>query len=255
MKIYVCIKHVPDTAAKITVVGKNRIDGRVTHIINPYDENAIEAADRLRKQVGNAEVIAVTVGKAEAESSLRSALAMGADRGLLICSAQSTDSILTARALKAAIAQDGNPDIIFTGKESIDSEGFQTMFRLGAAFNMPVAVDVTAFHLEDGIVTAECKMNAGGLEIIRMPVPCIIGAGKALNSPRYPTLPDIIKARKKPIRTIELDRLNLPAAAGSLEILELRPAVEQRRGRIIGGSPAEAVRELVRLLREEAKVI
>lgn len=255
MRIYVCVKHVPDTAAKITILGNSRIDERVTHIINPYDENAIEAAVQLKTQVGNAEVIAVTLGKAAAESTLRSALAMGADRGLFICGAQTADSMVTARALKAAIDQDGIPDIIFTGKESVDSEGFQTMFRLGAAFRMPVAVDVTAFNFEGGHVTVECKMNAGGLEVIRMPLPCIIGAGKALNSPRYPTLPEIMKARKKPVRTIDFDSLKLPAAAGSMKILQLRPVVDQRRSKIIGGPPGEAVRELIRLLREEAKVI
>lgn len=255
MKIYVCVKHVPDTAAKISIIGNNRIDEQVTFIINPYDENAIEAAARLKKQVGHAEVIAVTLGKEAAESTLQSAMAMGADRGIFIRSNYSPDSMVTARALKAAIEQDGNPDIIFTGNESIDSEGFQTMFRLGAALNVPVATNVVAFKLDGRFVTAECKMNAGGIEVIRMPIPCIVGAGKALNKPRYPTLPDIMKARKKPIRTITLDRLDLRPPAGSMEILKLRPAVEKRRSKIIAGSPEEAVRELIRLLRQEAKVI
>jgi electron transfer flavoprotein beta subunit len=138
MKIYVCVKHVPDTAAKITITGNNQIDEKVTFIINPYDENAIEAAAGLKKQGGDAEIVAVTLGKAAAESTLRSALAMAADRGLFIHSDYSPDSLVTARALKAAIEQDGKPDIIFTGNESIDSEGFQTMFRLGAALNVPV---------------------------------------------------------------------------------------------------------------------
>jgi electron transfer flavoprotein beta subunit len=120
---------------------------------------------------------------------------------------------------------------------------------------MPVASNVAAFKLEDRRVTVESKMNAGDMAVIQMTLPCIVGAGKALNQPRYPTLPDIMKARKKPIETIDLDKLNLAAAAGRMEILKLRPVVEQRRGKIIEGSPAEAVSELIRLLREEAKVI
>ncbi len=163
--------------------------------------------------------------------------------------------MVTARALKAAIEQDGKPDIIFTGNESIDSEGFQTMFRLGAALNVPVVSNVVAFKMEGRYVTAECKMDAGSMGVIRMPLPCIVGAGKALNKPRYPTLPDIMKARKKPIRTITLDSLGLDSPAGSMEIVELRPAVEKRRGQIIEGPFEKAVPELVRLLREEAKVI
>ena len=255
MKIYVCVKHVPDTAAKITIVGDNQIAEKVTFIINPYDENAIEAAAGLKKQVADAQIIAVTLGKAAAESTLRSALAMGADRGLLIRSDYNPDSLVTARALKAAIEQDGKPDIIFTGNESIDSEGFQTMFRLGAALKIPVASNVVAFKMEGRFVTAECKMDAGSIGVIRMPLPCIVGAGKALNKPCYPTLPDIMKARKKPIRTITLDSLDLDSPAGSMQVVELRPAVEKRRGKIIGGPPEKAVQELVRLLREEAKVI
>jgi electron transfer flavoprotein beta subunit len=255
MKIYVCIKHVPDTAAKITITGNNQIDENVTFIINPYDENAIEAAARLKKRIGDAEIIAVTLGKEAAESTLQSALAMGADRGLLICCDYNPDSMVTARALKAAIEQDGRPDIIFTGNESIDSEGFQTMFRLGAFLDVPVANNVVALKMEEGFVTAECKMDAGSTGVIRMPLPCIVGAGKALNKPRYPTLPDIMKARKKPIRTIALDSLDLGSPAGSMEVVELRPAVEKRRGQIIEGPLEKAVSELVRLLREEAKVV
>jgi electron transfer flavoprotein beta subunit len=163
--------------------------------------------------------------------------------------------MLTARALKAAIEQDGQPDIIFTGSESIDAEGLQTMFRLGAALNFPVASNVVAFKLEDRFVTAECKMDAGRIEVIRMPLPCIVGAGKALNQPRYPTLPDIMKARKKPIRSVALDSLELDSPAGGMEIVELRPAVERRHSKIIAGSAEEAVTELVRLLKAEARVI
>ena len=255
MNIYVCVKHVPDTAARITIIDDNQIHEKVTFIINPYDENAIEAASGLKRQVAAAEIIAVTLGKAAAEATLRSALAMGADRGILIRCERNPDSLVTARAIKAAIEQDGGPDIILGGSESIDSEGFQTLFRLGAAFNMPVASNVTSFDLADGEVSVDSKMNAGETAVIRMPLPCIVGAGKALNQPRYPTLPDIMKARKKPIQTIDLDSLNLAAAAGSMETLELRPVVEQRRSKIIEGTTDAAVTELIRLLQQEAKVI
>ena len=107
MKIFVCVKHVPDSAAKITIQGKNQFNESITFILNPYDEHAVEEAARVKKQVGDCEVIAVSVGKRDAENTLRSALAMGADRAILIQTDGRPDSIVTARALKAAIEQDG----------------------------------------------------------------------------------------------------------------------------------------------------
>ena len=255
MRIYVCVKHVPDSAANIKIVGDNQIDESVTFLMNPYDEHAIEEAARLKEKVGQAEVIAVCLGKKGAANTIQSALAMGADRGILITTDRPPDSLVTARALKAAIERDGRPDIIFTGKESIDSEGFQTMYRLAAAMDMPAASGVEAFLLEQGRVTVECELEAGAREVIEMPLPCVIGCGKALNKPRYPTLPAIIKARKKEVKQIELESLKIEKPAGSIEILELKPAVEERRAQEINGTPEEIAGEIVRILREEAKVI
>lgn len=255
MRVYVCVKHVPDSAAKITIVGNNQIDESVTFLMNPYDEHAIEEAARLKEQVGEAEVIAVTLGKADAANTIQSALAMGADRGILVTTDGQPDSLVTARALKAAIEQDGRPDIIFTGKESIDSEGFQTMYRLAAAMDMPAASGVESFSLERGRVLVECDLEAGAREVIEMSLPCVIGCGKGLNKPSYPTLPAIIKARKKKVKQIDLQSLNLAKPAGSIEILELKPAVEARHPQEVKGTLQEIAGELVRILQEEAKIL
>jgi electron transfer flavoprotein beta subunit len=255
MNIYVCVKHVPDSAAKITITGNNQIDESVTFLMNPYDEHAIEEAARLKARMAEAEVIAVSVGKADAANTIQSALAMGADRGILVTTDKQPDSLVTARALKAAIDQDGRPDIIFTGKESIDSEGFQTMFRLAAAMDMPAASGVESFALAQGKVRVECDLEAGARSVIEMPLPCVIGCGKGLNKPSYPTLPAIIKARKKEVKQIDLQSLKIEAPAGSIEILKLRPAVEARNPHEIRGSSEEIAAELMRILREEAKVI
>jgi len=255
MNIYVCVKHVPDSAARITITGKNQIDESVTFLMNPYDEHAIEEAARLKAQVVEAEVIAISLGKADAANTIQSALAMGADRGILVTTDKQPDSLVTARALKAAIEQDGRPDIIFTGKESIDSEGFQTMFRLAAAMDMPAASGVESFALAQGRVRVECDLEAGTRSVIEMPLPCVIGCGKGLNKPSYPTLPAIIKARKKEVKQIDLQSLKIEAPAGRIEILELKPAVEARHPQEVKGTPEEVAAELVRILREEAKVI
>jgi electron transfer flavoprotein beta subunit len=255
MRIYVCAKHVPDSAASIKIIGSSQIDESVTFLMNPYDEHAIEEAARLKEKVGQAEVIAVCLGKKGAANTIQSALAMGADRGILVTTDRPPDSLFTARALKAAIEQDGRPDIIFTGKEAIDSEGFQTMFRLAAALDMPAVSGFEAFTLEQGRVMVECEMEAGARQVIEMPLPCVVGCSKGLNKPRYPTLPAIIKARKKEVKQIALESLKIEKPAGSIEILELLPAVEKRSPRELQGNPQEIAAELVRILKEEAKVI
>ena len=255
MKIYVCVKHVPDTAARITILEENRIDERVTFIINPYDENAVEEAARIKRDIGDAEVIAVTLGNLAAEATLRAALAMGADRGIFIKTDDYPDSMVTAAALKAAIESDGKPGIILTGKESIDSEGFQTMYRLAANFNIPAASNVVSLSLEPDTVIVEYELEAGAREVVELLLPCVIGAGKSLNKPNYPTLPAIMKARQKEIKQIDLKDLNYEIPPGRVEILELRPAVEERQAREISGTPDEVAEELVRILQEEARVL
>jgi len=255
MRIYVCVKHVPDTAARITILEDNRIDERVTFIMNPYDENAIEEAARIKRDVGDTEVIAVTLGTQAAEATLRSALAMGADRGIFIKSDDHPDSMVTAAALTAAIELDGKPDIIFTGKESIDSEGFQTMYRLAANFGIPAASNVVTLSLEPDTVIVEYELEAGAREVVELSLPCVIGTGKSLNKPNYPTLPAIMKARKKEIKQIDLEHLNLEKPAGRVEILELKPAAEDRQPKELTGTPDEVAVEIVRILQEEARVL
>ena len=255
MNIYVCVKHVPDSAATITITGKNQIDEGITFLLNPYDENAVAEAADLRERVGDSEVIAVTVGREGALSTLQSALAMGADRGLLIKADGNLDSIMAARALKAGIEQDGRPDIIFTGKESIDSEGMQTLFRLGALMDMPVASSVVDLSIEDGHARAQCEMEAGIRQVLEMPLPCIIGAAKGLNTPKYPTFMDIRDARKKEVRQIDMEDLKVDKPASGMEIIELKPAVENRQAKELKGSPQDIVNQLVEVLKHEAKVI
>jgi electron transfer flavoprotein beta subunit len=255
MQIYVCVKHVPDTAARITILDHHRIDDRITFIMNPYDENAIEEAVRIKNHTAGIEIVAVTLGSQAAETTLQSALAMGADRGILIKTDDPPDSLVTAAALKAAIESDGYPGLIFTGKESIDSEGFQTMFRLAAGLNIPAASNVISFALEQDSAVVECEQEGGAREVIEMSLPCVIGAGKGLNKPNYPTLPAIMKARKKEIKQVDIKDLVFEKPPGRVEVLELAPAVEERRPRELSGKPTEVADEIVRILQEEARVL
>ena len=255
MKIYVCVKHVPDSAATITIRDTNQIDEAITFLLNPYDENAVEESRRLKAMVEGAEVVAVTLGKPAAADTLRSAMAMGADRGILISTDTSKDAIITARALAKVIFQDGPPDIIFTGRESIDSEGMQIMYRLGTNLHIPVASNVVTFSHIGQKVRVESEIEPGSRDVMEMTTPCVIGTAKGLNKPSYPTFPDIVKARKKLITTIPLESLDITPPVSGIDIVELRPSVEKRLQKELRGTPDEAAKKLITILKEKAKVI
>ena len=256
MKIYVCVKHVPDTAAKITVVDGTGFAETCKFIVNPYDEYAVEEAVQIIKQAGDGEVVIVTVGKESAVNTMRAALALGANRGILVkTDAQFLDSSLTGQALKKAIEQDGSPDLIFCGKQSIDSEGMQTPFRLARALDLPVVTDVVGLSIGDGKAIAEREVGGGAREVVEMPMPCVIGATRGLNEPHYPKLPDIMKAKKKEINQIDIADLGLDQGSPLTEIVSLEAVAERGDARILEGSPRGAVEQLVKLLKEEDKVI
>ena len=256
MKIYVCVKHVPDTAAKITVVGGTGFADTCKFIVNPYDEYGVEEAVQLKKQFTDGEVVVVTVGQAAAANTMRAALALGADRGIFVkTELQFLDSFTTSQALSIAIGQDGTPDLIFCGKQSIDSEGMQTPFRLAKTFDMPVVTDVVGLDISDGKATAEYEIGGGAREVVEMSLPCVIGATRGLNEPHYPKLPDIMKAKKKDIKQIDIAELGLNLSAPQTEIVELEAVAERGQARMMEGSTRESVEQLVRILREEDKVI
>ncbi|MBF0243621.1 MAG: electron transfer flavoprotein subunit beta/FixA family protein [Desulfamplus sp.] len=271
MKIFVCVKHVPDSAATIVVKGENQIDEKITFLLNPYDEYAVTEAVKLKKSLlqghsssNQIEVIAISVGNNDATKTVRSAMEMGADRGILIKSDLPQDSISTAKALKAAIEQDGNPDIIFTGRESIDMVGMQTMFRLGLYFGFPVVNNIVKFTPDSDLlanrrVVVEALTEAGGRDIYDITLPCVLGAGRGLNTPIYPTFPDVVKARKREIKIVGFDDLvkieNQSQPSSKTEIIKLEMFAEKRIPKEIKGSSSEIAKEIVKILKEEAKVI
>jgi electron transfer flavoprotein beta subunit len=255
MKIIVCVKHVPDTAANIKVVGENGYDESVKFVMNPYDEYAVEEAVRTVQKNGG-EVVVVSVGKQSAVNTVRSALAVGADRGILVkTDSQFLDTATTALALKAAIEKDGKPDLVFTGKQSVDSEGMQTHYRLAEKLGLPVASEVTAFRLENGKAIVACEVGGGDREVIEMSTPCVIGATKGLNEPRYPKLPDILKAKKKPLVEMDLADLGIATSPVSATMTSLTQVKERGAATMMQGSVKEMVKDLVNRLENEAKVL
>ncbi len=256
MKIFVCVKHVPDTAAIIRVAGDAGYDdSELKFIANPYDEFGVEEAVGLVEKHGG-EVVVLTVGKATAVTSIRGALAMGADRAILVkIDGQFLDSQLTARALKAVIDQDGPADMIFTGKGSIDTESFQTQYRLAKYLGLPIVSDVSSLTVDQDKVTAQRESGGGEKQVVEMAIPCIIGAAKGLNEPRYPSLPNVMKARKKEIKEIELADLGIALSESRVTIEKLQSVPERDGARMLEGSVDEQVTELIKILKETERVL
>jgi len=255
MQIYVCVKHVPDSAANITIVDQNSIDDNLNFLLNPYDEHAVTEAVRIKKKFIGSEVVAVCLGKDDAQKTLLSALAMGADRGILVETDENHDSIETAKGLKAVIDQDKAPDLIFTGKESIDSEGMQTMFRLGALFDFPVATNVIRVEMKENLALADTELSDGVVNTYEMSLPCVIGAGKGLNTPKYPTFPDIVKSKKKQIQKFRFINLDIQSSVAGMKIMKLEPLLKKREPEQIKGDATMIAEQILNILKHEAKVI
>jgi len=256
VNIYVCIKQVPDTEATILVKdGRSINEANVKWIVSPYDEYAIEEALKLKEKVPGSTVTAMCLGPERVHSALRTALAMGADTAVHVECTASLDPSNTARALAHVIRADKDFGIIFLGKQAIDDDAHQLHIRLADELGVPVATNVLAFALDGGKVRVEREIDEGAREVIEMAIPCAVAAAKGLNTPRYASMMGIMKAKKIEIKKITLAETGVEEARNQVRLLKLSAPAEKPQGRTIPGEPAAAVQELVRLLREEAKVL
>ncbi len=248
MNILVCISRVPDTTTRIKIGGDGKTIDKtgVKYIINPYDEFAIEEGLRLREKNGGT-VTGLTIGPEVSTDILRTALAMGCDKVILVKGREDGDSYYVAKNI-AAIAKEINPDLILMGRQSIDYDSFQTPSVVGELLDMPSISVVSKLEITDGNVKADRDIE-GGKEVVETTLPCIISTQKGLNEPRYPKLPDIMKAKSKPI-----DLRDAVESENSIELLGIEIPSKQRTGKILADTD-EDINELVRLLHEEAKVI
>jgi electron transfer flavoprotein beta subunit len=248
MKIVACINHVPDTEAKLKVGadGKTIDKTGISFILNPYDEFAIEAALRLKEKNGG-ETIAITLGGDSHKETLRKALAMGIDKAILLKDDSPRDSLSIAKALAEELKK-LSPDFIMFGKQSIDYYGEQLPGLVAELLGLPSVSTVVALTLQDKKVICEREIE-GGHEIVETTYPVVISTQKGLNEPRYPSLKGIMASKSKPIE--ERQPISVPSA---VEVVSMKKPPAKQPGRIVG-TDASAVPELVRLLREEAKVI
>ena len=248
MKILAFVNHVPDTETKVKIAadGKTIDTAGVNFMLNPYNEYAVEEGLKLREKFSG-EVVVVSVGGDAHKEALRKALAMGCDKGVLLKDPSPRDSFGVARAL-ADYAKEYSPDIIFCGKQSIDYDDAQMGGLVGEMLGMPSISIVVKLEISGNDVAAEREVE-GGNEVVQSRLPIVITAQKGLNQPRYPSLKGIMEAKRK-----QIEERTISAVESKVEILSLKKPAAKAPGKIVG-TDASAVPELVRLLREEAKVI
>lgn len=259
MNLFVLLKQVPDTETKIRLKG----DGSgiekndIKWIISPYDEFAIEEALKIKEAAKAGSVTVLTVGPDRAAEALRTAVAMGADNAIHIkTDTDELDSYLVARALGEALKKE-KPDLILAGKQAIDDDQGAIPAYVAELLDLPGASVVVKIEMANDrkSLRAHREVEGGTKHILELPVPCVISVNKGINTPRYASLPGIMKAKKKEIKAYSLADLGLANEAPRTKQFGYELPPERKAGKKLSGDAAAQVKELVRLLREEAKVI
>lgn len=258
MEILVLLKQVPATESMIAIADDSvsiKTDG-LKYVINPYDELAVEEALKIREAQGGTVTI-VTAGPAKAAEAVRTALAMGADKGVLIDPGDVVcDGLATAKIL-AAVIKEMPCDLIVAGHRAVDDDNFQVGPAVAELLGMPNISMVIKEEITDGKITCTCTVE-GGTKEVEAPLPALISTQRGLNEPRYASLPGIMKAKKKPLETKSLADVGLDpqSLAAKVVIKALNTPPERKGGKIVEGDSVQAkAGELVKMLHEEAKVI
>lgn len=258
MRIAVCIKQVPDTETKVRLKPDNSgiITDGIKWIISPYDEHAIEEALKIKQAQPGTEVFVFTVGpKSRAGEALRTALAMGADEGVLIDAEEGIDNFVTAKALAGSIQKEGQFDLILTGKLAIDDNQSAVSQMLAEFIQVPHATVVSKLTSEGAAVVVERETEGGTRETFQLTLPALVGANKGLNVPRYASLPGIMKAKKKQLKEHSLSDYGLSISNNKISYSGFTLPPEKPPVKILSGDLKSQAKELAKLLREEAKVL
>lgn len=262
MNIFVCVKQVPDTETKVQPNGDGTFieTNSIKWIMNPYDEFAVEQALLLKAANAGSTVTVVRVGGVKDTEALRTALAMGADDAVLVEAEDNLDSYSTAKALKGAIEKTGRTaDIIFTGKQAIDDDCMQVPQVLAQMLDMPSVTVIVGFEQNGDQITVKREIEGGALEVYELKTPCLLATNKGINTPRYASLPGIMKAKRKPLAQHSLADVGVTPEDRRLKYSNFQLPPEKPAGKKFDASDeanqASVVAEVVKLLREEAKVI
>ncbi len=257
MNIYVCIKQVPDTETKIKLNSDSSwIDTTgVKWIMSPYDEFAVEEALRLKEKNAGSTVTVLSAGPARVVETIRTALAMGADNGIHVELPESADNNMAAKALAGALKKEAKVDIVFSGKEAIDDGAAQVSQLAAEYFGMPCVTVVAAAEYGAGSVKCKREIEGGAFEMIEASMPVWIAAQKGMNEPRYASLPNIMKAKKKEVKALKMADVGVSESDQKIRFKNFQLPPPKQAGKKIAGDPATQAKELVRLLHEEAKVV
>lgn len=257
MNIYVCIKQVPDTETKIKLNADNTgIDPTgIKWIMSPYDEFAVEEALRLKEKNAGATVTVLSAGPTRVVEAIRTALAMGCDNGIHIEIAETADNHFSAKALAGALKKEPKVDIVFTGKEAIDDGAAQTSQLIAEHFGIPCVTVVLGIEYGATSLKVKREVEGGAFEMIETTLPALIAAQKGLNEPRYASLPNIMKAKKKEVKSLKGADVGVADSDQKIRYKNFQlPPPKQAGKKLAGDVPAQA-KELVRALHEEAKVV
>lgn len=262
MNIFVCVKQVPDTETKVvpTTDGSFIETSSIKWIMNPYDEFAVEQALLLKASDAASNVIVIRVGGVKDTEALRTAMAMGADEAILVESPDHLDSYMTAKAIKGAIEKSGkNPDLILSGKQSIDSDALQVPQLLAQMLGLPSVSVVVGFEKTGSKLNLKREVEGGAIEVYEVEGACVVACNKGLNTPRYASLPGIMKAKKKPLAQYSLADVGVNDADMRVKYSQFQLPPEKPAGKKFDAMDealhAKVVSEVVGLLRTEAKVI
>ena len=249
MKLLIPVKRVIDYTVKVRVKsdGTGVETSNVKMSMNPFDEIAVEEAVRLKEAGKVEEVIAVSVGVAQCQETIRTALAMGADRGIHVASDADLEPLAVAKLLRALVDRE-SPELVILGKQAIDDDSNQTGQMLAALLGWPQATFASELELGDGTAKVIREID-GGLETIDINLPAIVTTDLRLNEPRYASLPNIMKAKKKPIDELTPDDLGVDVAPRLETLTVVEPAKRE------AGVMVDSVAELVDKLKNEARVI
>lgn len=261
MKIGICAKVTPDTDTRIKILGDGIDPAGVKWVVSPYDLFAVEEAIRTQEALGDSveEVVGYSVGPESVITQMRqSCLALGADRAVIVSgeAAESTDSLGVARCLAKAIERD-QVSLVFCGKVAVDDDNTQVPSMIAALLDWELLSRVSAFETDGSSFTATRNLDGGIQEVVQGSLPVVITADRGLNTPRYAKLPAIMKAKRKPVDQLTGSELGLTDEDLAPHVRETAWSLPEDRpsGRILEGELSAQVKELVRLLREEAKVI
>lgn len=259
MHIYVCVKQVPDTETKIKLKpdGSGIDEAGIKWVMNPYDEFAVEEAIKIKESKGSTPVVTVvSVGpKTRISDAIRTALAMGADDGIAIDAPYDIDGYAAAKLVAAAIKAGGPCDLVLAGKLAIDDNAASFSQFLAEFLGIPHATVVGKLEVKDGAFIAEREVEGGTREILQLTGAAVIAANKGLNTPRYASLPGIMKAKKKPIKELTATELGMADSVPRLKHVKFQMPADKPAVKMLAGDAAQQAKELANLLMNEAKVL